>query len=230
MMKAMILCAGYGKRLRPITKNCPKPLLKIGQETLLSNTLKFLIKFGIKEVIINTHYLADQIVDYLDNNKFNLSITIIKEKKKILDTGGGILNAIKYFSNKPFLTINPDTIWRVEYIKELKIMEKDLISKQKKCSILIVDKKKSFDKSFKGDFNLDDNLVNRRNKKKLKYIYTGLQIIRPNVFINLKPKVFSINKVWNKLIKNSDLYGFKSNIDFFHVSTLKIYKKIQKKN
>ena len=229
-MKAMILCAGYGKRLRPITKNCPKPLLKIGQETLLSNTLKFLIKFGIKEVIINTHYLADQIVDYLDNNKFNLSITIIKEKKKILDTGGGILNAIKYFSNKPFLTINPDTIWRAEYIKELKIMEKDLISKQKKCSILIVDKKKSFDKSFKGDFNLDDNLVNRRNKKKLKYIYTGLQIIRPNVFINLKPKVFSINKVWNKLIKNSDLYGFKSNIDFFHVSTLKIYKKIQKKN
>ena len=102
MMKAMILCAGYGKRLRPITKNCPKPLLKIGQETLLSNTLKFLIKFGIKEVIINTHYLADQIVDYLDNNKYNLSITIIKEKKKILDTGGGILNAIKYFSNKRF--------------------------------------------------------------------------------------------------------------------------------
>ena len=127
----MILCAGYGKRLRPITKNCPKPLLKIGQETLLSNTLKFLIKFGIKEVIINTHYLADQIVDYIDNNKFNLSITIIKEKKKILDTGGGILNAIKYFSNKPFITINPDTIWRAEYIKELKIMEKDLISKKK---------------------------------------------------------------------------------------------------
>ena len=230
MMKAMILCAGYGKRLRPITKNCPKPLLKIGQETLLSNTLKFLIKFGIKEVIINTHYLADQIVDYIDNNKFNLSITIIKEKKKILDTGGGILNAIKYFSNKPFITINPDTIWRAEYIKELKIMEKDLISKKKKCSILIVDKKKSFDKSFKGDFNLDDNLIKRHNKKKLKYIYTGLQIIRPNVFLNLKPKAFSINKVWNKLIKNSDLYGFKSNIDFFHVSTLKIYKKIQKKN
>ena len=131
MMKAMILCAGYGKRLRPITKNCPKPLLEIGQETLLSNTLKFLIKFGIKEVVINTHYLADKIVEYINNNKFNLSITIIREKKEILDTGGGILNAIKYFSNKPFLTINPDTIWRTEYLKELKIMEKDLIFKKK---------------------------------------------------------------------------------------------------
>ena len=144
-MKAMILCAGYGKRLRPITKNCPKPLLEIGQETLLSNTLKFLIKFGIKEVVINTHYLADKIVEYINNNnKFNLSITIIREKKEILDTGGGILNAIKYFSNKPFLTINPDTIWRTEYLKELKIMEKDLISKKKNCSILLVDKKKKF--------------------------------------------------------------------------------------
>ena len=228
-MKAMILCAGYGKRLRPITKNCPKPLLEIGQETLLSNTLKFLIKFGIKEVVINTHYLADKIVEYINNNnKFNLSITIIREKKEILDTGGGILNAIKYFSNKPFLTINPDTIWRTEYLKELKIMEKDLISKKKNCSILIVDKKKSFDKNFEGDFNLKDNLVNRDSKKKLKYIYTGLQIIRPNIFLDLDTKVFSINMVWNKLIKNDELYGFKSNLDFFHVNTLETYKKILK--
>jgi len=229
MMKAMILCAGYGKRLRPITKNCPKPLLEIGQETLLSNTLKFLIKFGIKEVVINTHYLADKIVEYINNNnKFNLSITIIREKKEILDTGGGILNAIKYFSNKPFLTINPDTIWRTEYLKELKIMEKDLISKKKNCSILIVDKKKSFDKNFEGDFNLKDNLVNRDSKKKLKYIYTGLQIIRPNIFLDLDTKIFSINMVWNKLIKNDELYGFKSNLDFFHVNTLETYKKILK--
>jgi len=230
MMKAMILCAGYGKRLRPITENCPKPLLQIGKETLLSNTLKFLIKFGIKEVVINTHYLADQIADYINNNNFNLSITIIREKEAILDTGGGILNAIKYFSNKPFLTINPDTIWRTEYIKELKIMEKDLISKKKNCSILIVDKKKSFDKNFKGDFNLKDNLVNRDNKKKLKYIYTGLQIIRPNIFLGLNSKIFSINTVWNKLIKNYELYGFKSNLDFIHVSTLETYKKILKKS
>jgi len=123
-MKAMILCAGYGKRLNPLTINCPKPLLKIGNETLLSNTIKFLEKYGIKHVVINVHYLAKQIVDYINKKRFNLSITIVEEKNEILDTGGGVLNAIKNFSNETFLIINPDTIWNLDYLKELKLMEK----------------------------------------------------------------------------------------------------------
>jgi len=116
----MILSAGYGKRLRPLTESCPKPLLKINNETLLSNTIKFLIQFGIEEVVINVHYQAEQIINYINKNKFNLAVTIIKEKEKILDTGGGILNAIHHFSGEPFLVINPDTIWISDYIKELK--------------------------------------------------------------------------------------------------------------
>ena len=79
----MILSAGYGKRLNPLTINCPKPLLKIGKETLLSNTIKFLEKFGVKDVVINVHYLGEQIIDYLNKNKFNLSITVVKENNKI---------------------------------------------------------------------------------------------------------------------------------------------------
>ena len=122
MMKAMILSAGYGKRLYPLTIKCPKPLLKIDGETLLSNTLKFLERFGIKQVVINVHYLGEQIVDYISKNKFNLSITIVKEKEKILDTGGGILNAIHHFSNEAFLIVYPDTICNLNYLKELKLM------------------------------------------------------------------------------------------------------------
>ena len=101
--KAMILAAGFGKRVHPLTIKSPKPLLKIGNDTLLSNTLKFLELFGISEVIINVHYLGEQVVEYINNNKFNLSIKIVEEKDKILDTGGGVLNAIQYFSNEPFL-------------------------------------------------------------------------------------------------------------------------------
>ena len=228
-MKAMILSAGYGKRLRPLTKNCPKPLLKISNETLLSNTLKFLIYFGIKKVVINVHYLAEQIVDYISKNKFDLVITIIKEKEKILDTGGGILNAIQNFSNEPFLVINPDTVWSLDYIKELKSMEKDFFSNNQKCSMLVIDKAKSFDKGFKGDFNLENNLINRKNNKNLKYIYTGLQIIKPEVFSGLDSKIFSINKIWNKLIESNELYGVESNIDFLHVSTLNIYRNLLEK-
>ena len=228
--KAMILAAGFGKRIHPLTLKHPKPLLKIGNKTLLSNTLKFLKLFGIKQVVINIHYLGEQIVDYINRNQFNLTINIVKEKVKILNTGGGVLNAIQYFSNKPFLIINPDTIWNSHYLKELKLMEKSFFeNKKNKCSLLVVNKKESFDQSFEGDFNLKNNLLNRKNKVDLDFIYTGLQIIKPEVFHSLSEEVFSINKIWDKLIQSNELYGMESNINFFHVSTLDIYKRLLEK-
>ena len=228
--KAMILAAGFGKRIRPLTLKHPKPLLKIGNKTLLSNTLKFLELFGIKQVVINVHYLGEQIVDYINRNQFNLTINIVKEKDKILDTGGGVLNAIQYFSNEPFLIINPDTIWNSHYLKELKLMEKSFFENKKgKCSLLIVNKEKSFDRSFKGDFNLKNNLINRKDRDNLNSIYTGLQIIKPEVFNSLSEEVFSISRIWDKLIQKNELYGMESNISFLHVSTLDIYKRLLEK-
>ena len=228
--KAMILAAGFGKRINPLTLKCPKPLLKIGNETLLSNTLKFLELYGVKPAIVNVHYLGEQIVEYIKKNQFNLDVKVITEKEKILDTGGGVLNAIQYFSNEPFLIINPDTIWNSEYLEELKIMEEVFFeNKENKCLLLVVNKKKSFDQSFKGDFNLENKLINRKNKGNLNYIYTGMQIIKPEVFSGINMKIFSINKIWDKLIVSSHLYGIESNNDFFHVSTFNIYKSLLKK-
>ena len=229
--KAMILAAGFGKRIHPLTLKHPKPLLKIGKETLLSNTLKFLKLFGIKQAVINVHYLGEQIVDYINRNQFNLSINVVKEKDKILDTGGGVLNAIQYFSNEPFLIINPDTIWNSHYLKELKLMDKLYFeNKKNKCSLLVVNKEKSFDKSFKGDFNLKNNLISRKDTDDLNCIYTGLQIIKPEVFSDLDVEVFSINKIWDMLIETNELHGIESHIDFLHVSTLDIYKNLLEKN
>ena len=225
--KAMILAAGFGKRVLPLTLNCPKPLLKIGDETLLSNTLKFLDSFGIDQVVVNVHYLGEQIVEYINKNKFNLTIKVVEEKNKILDTGGGVLNAIKYFSNETFLIINPDTIWNLHYLEELKLMEKKFFeNKKNKCSLLVVKKEKSFDQLFKGDFNLENSLISRKDKNNLNYIYMGLQIIKAEVFSGLDLKVFSINKIWDRLIESKELYGMESNIDFFHVSTVDIYKSL----
>ena len=228
--KAMILAAGFGKRILPLTLKHPKPLLEIGNKTLLSNTLKFLDLSGIKQAVINIHYLGEQIIDYINKNKFNLTINIVKEKEKILDTGGGVLNAIQYFSNEPFLIINPDTIWNFHYLEELKLMEKKFFeNKKSKCSLLVVNKKKSFDQSFKGDFNLENNLISRKDKDDLNYIYTGLQIIKPDVFSDLNIGAFSINRIWNNLIETDELYGIESNIEFLHVSTLNIYRDLLKK-
>ena len=223
----MILSAGYGKRLNPLTLQYPKPLLKIYNETLLSNTIKFLESYGIKHAVINVHYLGDQIIEYVKKNKFNLDIKIIREEE-ILDTGGGILNAIQHF-DEAFLCINPDTIWRSEYINELNSFEKDFFTKKSKCSMLVVNKQKSFDKSFSGDFNLENGLINRKNKDDLQYIYTGLQIIKPEIFQGINKKIFSINTIWNKLIASKELYGFTSNKNFLHVSTLNVYKNLLKK-
>ena len=228
--KAMILAAGFGKRINPLTLKQPKPLLKIGNETLLSNTLKFLEQLGIKLVVVNVHYLGEQITDYINKNKFNLTIKIVKEKDKILDTGGGVLNAIQYFSKEAFLIINPDTIWSSHYLEELKLMQKIFFENKKKCLLLVVNREKSFDKSLKGDFNLKNHLINRKNKDNLEYIYTGLQIIKPEIFSDINEKVFSINRIWDKLIANKELNAIESNIDFLHVSTLDIYKALLKKN
>jgi len=228
--KAMILSAGFGKRMHPLTLDCPKPLLKIGKETLLSNTINFLETIGIKQAIINVHYLGEQIIDYLSKKKFNLEIKLVKESNKILDTGGGVLNALHYFSNKPFLTINPDTIWNSTYLKEIKLMQELFFkNKKKKCLLLLVNKKKSFENLINGDFNFKKNLIDRKISDKLNYIYTGLQIIRPEAFLNINKKFFSINKIWDKLILNNELYAVKSKADFLHVSNFNTYKNLLKK-
>ena len=136
--KAMILAAGFGKRIHPLTIKKPKPLLTIGNETLLSNTIKFLESFGVSQVVINVHYLREQIINYIKEKKFNLSIKIVEEKDKILDTGGGVLNAIQNFQKEPFLILNPDTVWNFSYLKELKLMEKMFFeNKNSKCLLTV---------------------------------------------------------------------------------------------
>ena len=102
-------------------------------------------------------------------------------------------------------------------------------NKKSRCSILVVKKEKSFDQSFKGDFNLENNLISRKDKNYLNYIYVGLQIIKPEVFSGLDLGVFSINKIWDHLIKSNELYGIESNVDFLHVSNLDIYKSLLEK-
>ena len=225
----MILAAGFGKRLHPLTLKNPKPLLKIGNETLLFKTIKLLTNVGVEEVVINVHYLSDQIINYINNHKFKIKTILINEKSKILDTGGGILNAISHFSNLPFIIINPDTIWSMSYVKEIKKMEKFFFSNNKiKCSLLVVRKEKSFDKSLKADFILKNNLIKRtQGENNFEYIYTGLQILNPEIFSNIDKKVFSINETWDKLIGNEELYGFESNNDFMHVTNLKVYQSLE---
>ena len=225
--KAIILGAGFGKRMRPLTKKIPKPLVKINGVTLLENSIKFLSSLGVKYIVVNAHHLHKEMVTFVKRKKFSSKIHVVIEKRKILDTGGGILNASRKFKKEIFFVLNPDTIWRKGYRKEFRKLEKVCL-KNKKSGMLLVSKRKSYDQSFKGDFNLNskNEILRQKNNK---FIFTGAQIINRSVFKKRKIKPFSMNIVWDDLIKNKELIGVTSRQKFFHINSYKIYKKLNKK-
>ncbi len=223
---ALILCAGYGKRLNPLTLSEPKPLLKINNITLLENCINFIASLGIKKIIINTFYLKNKIKNFLKTKNFNLDIKIINDGRVILNTGGGILNMINSSKEINFLILNPDTVWSKSYIKHIQDMEKFYFSKQIKNILLLVNKNLSFDKKLKGDFNLIENKIRKNDQNNL--IYTGCQIIHKDLFKSHLTNNFSILEIWNELIYKNELYGYESTDIFYHLTNLEVYQELLK--
>jgi MurNAc alpha-1-phosphate uridylyltransferase len=223
--KAMILAAGLGKRMLPLTTKIPKPLIKVGPKNLLERSIELLIKIGIDEIIINTHHLSKEIDNFLSNKNYQISISAIKEEV-LLNTGGGILNATKNFKDEPFFVLNPDTIWNKNYYEELKILENSYL-KNNKPILLLVNKINSHDKSFEGDFNfMENNRISREASNQ--YIFTGAQIISRSIFENINEKIFSMNLIWDNMIKEKKLLGQESSQTFFHVNNFKVYQQLNK--
>jgi MurNAc alpha-1-phosphate uridylyltransferase len=218
----MILAAGLGKRMQPITLKTPKPLIQIGNKNLLDRAIELLVNHGVDEIVINVHHLADQIKDFINKKEYKIKIRISYEQDMLLDTGGGIFNATKSFK-EPFVVVNPDTLWSNVYSSELRNLE-DLYFQQKKPCLLLVNKNLSYDNSFKGDFNLQDGIISRDNINE--FIFTGIQILDQRVFSDITDKIFSINKIWNNLINNNSLFGIESNQKFYHLNTKEMYDKI----
>ena len=223
---ALILCAGYGKRLNPLTLTEPKPLLKINEITLLENCINLIQYLGIKKVIINTFYLKEKIENFLKTKKLGLNIQIVDDGKVILNTGGGILNMMNSSNELDFLTLNPDTIWNKNYVEVIQNMEKFYFSNQIKNILLLTNKNLSFDKNLKSDFTLKENRIKKNNKNDL--IYTGCQIINKNLFESKLIDNFSILEIWNDLINKNELYGYESLENFQHLTNLKIYEELLK--
>ena len=223
---ALVLCAGHGKRLNPLTLKNPKPLLKLNNLTLLENTINLIKKLGINEIKLNTFSLKDQIKIFIEEKNFDVKIEIIEDGNEILDTGGGIFNMINSLNEENFMVFNPDTVWSIDYLNCIKEMENFYFSKKIQNILMVVNKDLSFDKNLRGDFDLLDNQL---NKKKLnQYIFTGCQIINKKVFASIKNKSFSILQIWNDLIKENKLYGYESKNKFYHVTDLEIYNKLLK--
>ncbi len=221
---ALILCAGYGKRLKPITNDIPKPLLKVKNINLLDNALKFVQSIGINQIKINTFHLSDQIKNFIQQQNYSLDVDIINDGEKILDTGGGIYNLIRNSKEEDFLTLNPDTLWNSKYKDSLFAMEDLYFKKKIKNLLLVVKKSRSFDNRFKGDFNLNEIKLSKDISNE--FIYTGCQILNKKVFEKVEKNIFSISIIWNELLKKNELYGYESKNEFIHLTDMEIYNKL----
>ena len=221
---ALILCAGFGKRLNPITLKTPKPLLKIKNLTLLEHCINLIKQVSVNKILINSFYLKEQIKKFIEENNFEIEIKVIEDGNAILNTGGGVLNLISKINEDNYLVFNPDTIWNNNYLIEIDNMIELYFKKDLKNLLLLVDKKLSFDKNLKGDFNLNNNLIAQDQKN---YIYTGCQILNKSIFKEKLISNFSISEIWLNLIKKNQLHGFESKLKFYHVTDLETFNKLQ---
>ena len=222
---ALILCAGLGKRLNPLTLKTPKPLLLLKDKTILEKCVSVIIKLGIKKIYLNTFYLSEQITNFIKNKNFPINIQIIDDGKDILDTGGGVLNMINNSSDNDYLIFNPDTLWNENYINEIKDMCNFYFLNKLSNILLTVEKELSFDKNFKGDFQLRNNLLKRENENN--FIYIGCQILSRNLFKEYRVENFSISEIWDELLQKNELNGFESFNKFYHLTNLETFKKLK---
>ena len=222
---ALILCAGFGKRLSPLTLEVPKPLLRLREITMLESCVNTIIKLEAKKIFINTFHLGEQISEFIKSKNFSIDIQIVNDGKNILNTGGGILSMINHSQDNDFIIFNPDTLWQENYIDEINSMIKLYFSKRLDNILLLAKKDLSFDKNLKGDFDLKDNFLKKSNKND--FIYIGCQILNKNLFNKFKVSSFPISEIWNQLLEKNKLNGFESSNKFYHLTNLEIFKKLQ---
>ncbi len=216
--QAMILAAGFGTRLRPITDHVPKAMVKIAGKPLLDHALDRLCEIGCESCVVNTHYLPDIIENHLASRK-NPRIEISHEPE-ILETGGGILQALNRFHNQPFFAINADSLWRDFKTPLLKQLS-DVWDDARMDGLLALVQNRGQYPELSGDFfkHEDGSLYRQGMKKPLPHIYIGVQILHPRLFDQAPDGKFSLGVLYDHASLKGRLYGhIAQNTEWFHIS------------
>ena len=227
---AIILAAGFGKRMRHLTHEVPKPLINFKGKPLIQYSIDFLESLNVQEIVINVHYKSDQIKEFvrsLNNSKIKIS----DESSEILDTGGGVKKAMGLINGKESIVINSDVLWNEEQASSLKEMDSMFV--QNSCDSLLCLSPLKNTKGYKGEGDfvfLNNNKIRRyQNNDQSPFVYCGAQIISIDSFIDFEEDVFSINKIWNRSISNDRLMGFKNNNDVFHIGSVETLDRFNEK-
>ena len=222
----MILAAGYGKRMNNLTQSIPKPLLKINNKELLRYNIDFFTNLGCKKIIINTHYLHDKI-QYCIKRHYSDRNIILSYEPTLLNTGGGIKNALSFLGNNNFIVTNSDILWKDDNSADvLKFINN--YQQIETCKLLLANDN-NFEglKKSEGDFKYQNNLITRWKKNDPYLYYTGLQIINPIVFNLIKEVSFSLNKLWDLLIAKDNLHGKISNSNIAHIGDINAFNQFK---
>ena len=222
----MILAAGYGKRMNNLTDSNPKPLLKINNKELLRYNIDFFTNLGCKKIVINTHYLHDKIQHWIEEHYSDRNV-ILSYEPTLLNTGGGIKNALSSLGDKNFIVTNSDILWKEENTKDvLKFINN--YQEIETCKLLLAaDSNFEGLKKSEGDFKYEDGLLKRWKKNDPYLFYTGLQIINPLVFDLIKDSSFSINKLYDLLIAKHNLRGELSYSSIAHIGDINAFNQFK---
>lgn len=217
---ALVLAAGFGQRMRPLTDSTPKPLVRLGGKPMLDHVLDRLAEAGITDAIVNVHYLAGQIEAHLDSRK-SPRITISDEREQILDTGGAVNKALQSLGPNPFFVHNSDSVWVEHGESTLGRMIEDWDGDIMDCLLLLASAENSLGYSGHGDFHMNDDgtLRRRAQGERAPYVFAGVSITKPSLFANCPDGPFSLNRIWDEAIAKGRLRAISHTGSWMHVGT-----------
>jgi MurNAc alpha-1-phosphate uridylyltransferase len=206
---AMLLAAGLGKRMRPLTATRPKPLIEVGGRSLLDHALDRVRAAGVKRAVVNVHYLADALEAHVRRHADGLDVTISDERAQLLETGGGVTHALPLLGDKPFFVLNTDNLWVDGPIDTLRLLANRWDDTEMDALLLVVALARATAHGGQGDFHMDaaGRLTRRQPRRVAPFVYTGVQLVSPRLFEGAPDGPFSTNILWDRAIAAGRAFG-----------------------
>jgi N-acetyl-alpha-D-muramate 1-phosphate uridylyltransferase len=226
--RAMIMAAGLGTRMRPLTDDRPKPLVMVAGKTLIDHALDRLVAAGVTLAVINVHYKAEMVMAHLAKRK-DVEIRYSEETDALLGTGGGVVKAMPHFDGHPFFIMNADTIWIEGFGRALDRMKERWNPDTMDGLLLMAAMVTAVGYEGAGDFNMDSegHLTRVAEQRLSPFAYPGIQIVHPRLFDKAPAGPFSTNRVWDIAIATGRLFGIRLDGVWIHVGTPEVVQEAE---
>lgn len=217
---AMVLAAGLGKRMRPLTATRPKPLVRVADRALIDHALDKLAEAGVARAVVNVHYLADAMAAHLERRTMP-AVSISDERDLLLETGGGMVRALPLLQSDPFFSLNSDNIWLDGPQDVFHHLSSAWDAERMDALLLLVPHARALNYRGKGDFHLDPlgRISRRRSGRIAPFIFSGIQLVSHRLLRDAPEGAFSTNVLWNRAIEEGRLYGVSHTGLWFEVGT-----------